>query len=284
MQQGFKKPHKRKLTLLMAMLAVLTVFLAACSNKPITEHSTGIWDGLVILNFSRAIIWLANFFGNSYGMGIIAFTLIIRIIILPLMIYQSKTMLKTQELQPELKKLQQKYPGKDNESRMQMQKEQQKLYAQAGVNPFAGCLPIAVQMPILIALYQAIWRTQELRTGDFLWLKLGSQDPYFILPILAAAFTLISSWLAMASSPEQNGMTKAMTFGMPLIIFGTALTVPSALSLYWVVSNAFQVVQTWFIQNPFKINAARAAKKSAEKTRQRKIDKAKRVSTKGRKK
>ncbi|MGU9560649.1 membrane protein insertase YidC, partial [Lactiplantibacillus pentosus] len=70
-----------------------------------------------------------------------------------------------------------------------MQEEQKKLYAEAGVNPVAGCLPLLVQMPVLIALYQAIFRSQELKTGSFLWMQLGDKDPYFILPVLAALFT-----------------------------------------------------------------------------------------------
>lgn len=271
-----KKRSQQKLGLLMAMVAGLTVFLAACSNKPITEHSTGIWDGGIILNFSRAIIGLSNMFGHNYAFGIIAFTVIIRIIILPLMILQSKSMLKMQELQPQMKALQAKYPGRDNESRLAMQRETQAMYKEAGVNPFASFLPILVQMPILIALYQAIFRTEELRTGHFLWLQLGHSDPFLVLPILAALFTLGSSWLAMASAPEQTGVTKIMTFAMPAMIFFIALSLPSALSLYWVASNAFQMVQTWFIQNPFKINAARAEKKAAEKARQRKLAKARR--------
>lgn len=275
-----KKRLLKKPVLLATMLLIATLFLTACSNKPITEKSTGLWDGGVILNFSRAIIGLSNWLGHNYAFGIIAFTIIIRIVILPLMIYQSKSMLKMQDLQPKMKALQAKYPGRDTDSRMAMQKETQVLYKEAGVNPFAGFLPLLIQMPILIALYQAIYRTNELRGGHFLWLQLGQQDPYFVLPLLAALFTLGSSWLAMASAPEQTGVTKMMTFSMPVIIFFMAASLPSALSLYWVASNAFQMVQTWFIQNPFKINQKRAEKKAKEKAHQRKLQKARRNATK----
>lgn len=85
-----------------------------------------------------------------------------------------------------------------------LREEQQKLYSEAGVNPVAGCLPLLVQLPILWALYQAIWRTNVLKTGQFLWLKLGVKDPYFVLPILAALFTFISTWLSMKSQPEKK--------------------------------------------------------------------------------
>ena len=83
----------------------LAVFLAACSNSPITSHSTGFWDHYIIYNCSRFIIWLSNNFGG-YGMGIIIFTIIVRIIILPLMVYQTKMSVKMQELTPQLKEIQ----------------------------------------------------------------------------------------------------------------------------------------------------------------------------------
>ncbi|CAI2674273.1 Membrane protein insertase MisCA [Apilactobacillus kunkeei] len=262
----------------------LVFFLTACSNKPITSHSTGLWDGVIVLNFSRAIIWLAKFFGSNYGMGIVAFTIIVRIIILPLMIYQTKSMKKTQELQPKLKELQKKYSSKDTETVKLLREEQQKLYAEAGVNPVAGCLPLLVQLPILWALYQAIWRTDILKSGHFLWLQLGHKDPYFIMPVLAAVFTFISSWLAMKSQPEQNGMTKGMMFGMPVIIFFMALNIPAAISIYWVVTNAFQAIQTLFIQNPWKIQREREEKLRAEKQHKRNVEKAIRKAKKSRRK
>lgn len=258
------------------MLAVLALVLvlSGCSNTPITDKSTGFWDGLIILNFSRAIIWLAHLFGHSYGLGIIAFTLIIRIIILPLMIFQTRSMVAMQEIQPQMKALQKQYSSRDMETQQKLQSEMKKLYSQYGVHPMASMLPLLVQMPVLIALYQAIWRTPALKTGSFLWLQLGSKDLYYILPILAALFTFASSWLSMKSQPEQNGMTTSMTYLMPVIILITAINVPSALSLYWVISNAFQVGQTLLLQNPFKINREREEKKKKERDRKRDLEKA----------
>ncbi|WP_416588451.1 membrane protein insertase YidC [Lactiplantibacillus plantarum] len=263
----------RKILAMLAVLAIVLV-LSGCSNTPITDKSTGFWDGLIILNFSRAIIWLSSLFGHSYGLGIIVFTLIIRIIILPLMIFQTRNMVAMQEVQPQMKALQKKYSSRDMETQQKLQAEMKKLYAKHGVHPMASMLPLLVQLPILIALYQAIWRTQALKTGSFLWLQLGSKDPYYVLPILAAIFTFASSWLAMKSQPEQNGMTTSMTYLMPVIILITAINVASALSLYWVISNAFQVGQTLLLQNPFKINREREAKKQAERDRKRTLEKA----------
>lgn len=266
---------KVKRVLSLAAIGSLTLFLAACSNKPVTSHSTGLWDHYIVYNFSRFVIWLSNNCGG-YGMGIIIFTIIIRVLLLPLMFYQTKSMLKTQELAPKLKAIQKKYSSRDRESMVKMQEETSKLYKEAGVNPWASMLPMIIQLPIMWALYQAIWRTPELRHGTFLWLQLGHTDPYYILPILAALFTFLSSWLSMASMPERNAMTSAMTWFMPIMVFFMALGFSSAITLYWVVSNAFQVVQTLLLQNPFKIRREREAKEKQAKAKKRKLEKAKR--------
>lgn len=278
------KKGKKALALFGALSLVLV--LSACSTDPVTSSSTGFWDHYIIWNFVRAIKALSHFFGNSYGWGIVIFTIIVRIIILPLMFYQMKSSRKTMDLQPQLKALQAKYPDRDQDSMRAMQEEQRKLYAEAGVNPVAGCLPLLVQMPVLIALYQAIFRAQELKTGSFLWMQLGDKDPYFILPILAAFFTFATSKLTTMSQPDtgQKGMMAAMTYGMPLMIFVTALSVPSALSLYWVITNAFSVGQTLLINNPYKINRERAEKEQSIKDHERNLKKAKKKALKNRNK
>ncbi len=271
--------RKSRRRLALTMIAAASLFLAACGKKPITSSSTGFWDHTILYNLSQFIIWLSHVFGG-YGMGIIMITLIIRILILPLMIYQTRSMRRMQEIQPQLSALQKKYKSRDTATQQKLQEETRKLYAEVGYNPVSGCLPLIVQMPIIWALYQAIYRTAALKTGTFLWMKLGDRDPYFILPILAAIFTFISSWLSVKSQPESNSMNAVMVWGMPVIIFFTAVSVPTALSLYWVISNAFQAGQTLLIQNPWKINREReereTAKKDQAKARERAIKKARR--------
>ena len=275
-----KKRAKKALSL--TGVGLLALVLAACSNKPVTSSSTGFWDHYIIYNGSQLILWMAKHFGG-YGMAIIIFTIIIRILILPLMHYQTKSMLKMQELQPQLKALQKKYPGRDRTSMQEMQAAQQKLYKEAGVNPFASMLPLLVQLQIMWALYQVIWRTPELKAGSFLWLQLGQTDPYFVLPILAALFTFISSWLSMASMPEKNAMSTAMTWVMPIMIFVMALNFTAAITLYWVVTNAFQVLQTLLLQNPFKIRRERAEKQRQERQRKNRLAHAKKNAYRGKK-
>jgi YidC/Oxa1 family membrane protein insertase len=263
------KKRNKKLTLA-AGLTGLVLLLSACGTSEVTSSSTGIWDKIIYF-FGVAIQGLS--FGNM-GIGIIIFTLIIRVILLPLMHFQTKSMRKTQELQPKIKALQAKYPGKDTESRQLLQQETQRLYGENNVNPYIGCLPLVVQMPILMALYQAISRVPELKEGQFLWLHLNSADPYFILPILAAVFTFGSTYLANMSQLEANPTTKIMNIAMPVMILVMAINISSGISLYWAVSNAFQVVQTLLINNPFKIRREREEAAQHEKDRERALQKA----------
>lgn len=266
--------NKRKRLLLLLGTVLLAVVLVGCGTSPITEQSTGIWDRYIILNFSRVIIWFSNLFGGSYGIGIIIFTLIIRLILLPIMHRQTKSTQKMAELQPQLKELQTKYASKDTDTQNKLKEETSKLYAEAGVNPVAGCLPLLIQMPVLIAMYQAISRTDVLKTGNFLWMNLGEPDHYFILPILAAALTYGTTKLSSMSQAESNPTTTSMMYIMPALILFMGITLPSALSLYWVVGNAFSVAQTLLLNNPFKIKKEREEKIRVERERQRALEKA----------
>lgn len=258
------------------ILFSVALVLSACgnSNDVITSESTGIWDRYVIYNLSQFIIWLSNLFGGNYAIGIIVFTILIRLLLLPLNKMQMKSQRDMQELQPELERLKAKYPNRDKESMRLMQEEQQQLMESRGVNQFAGCLPIAVQLPVMMALYQSIVRTEALRQGHFLWTNLGQMDPYFILPIVAAGLTLANSYFTMMSSPNQNSQMKTMLYVAPLMILFISLGLPSAVTLYWVVSNAITLIQTFMFNNPYKIIAERKAKQQAEKDRQRALNKA----------
>jgi membrane protein insertase, YidC/Oxa1 family, C-terminal domain len=217
-----------------ALLLSVVLVLAGCSNlnEPITSQSTGFWDHYVIYSFSRFILWLASLVGNSYGWAIIIFTLIIRVILLPLNWFQIRSMNKQMKIQPQMQALQKKYSAKDVDTQQKLREETQKLYSEAGVNPVAGCLPLVVQLPVMFALYQAIYKTTQLREGSFLWMQLGKADPYYIMAILAAVFTFLSTYISSYSQPTQNATTKIMTWVMPIFIFVPALTFPSAITIY----------------------------------------------------
>lgn len=258
-----------KRLLLLVGMAMLLVVLTGCGTGQITAHSTGIWDRYIVYNFARCISFLS--FGGTPAIGIILFTLIIRVLLLPLMHYQTKQTRKMQDIQPELKKLQQQYSSRDPETQRQLQEETQRLYAEYDVNPMAGCLPLLIQMPILMALWQALARVQSLTNGHFLWMDLSQPDPYFILPILAAVFTYISSKLASMSQIESNMSMTIMNIAMPVMILFMGINLASGLSLYWVVSNAFQVGQTLLLNNPFKIRREREEKAREERRLQSKL-------------
>lgn len=276
-----KKSTKR----LLAALALVTVFalvLSGCATQttqkptPISHNSSNWWDAWVVYYLSQFVLWIAKVCGGSYGWAIIIFTVIIRVILLPLNAVQINSTRKMQEIQPELKALQEKYSSKDLETRNKLNEETQKLYKEAGVNPYAGCLPMVIQLPVMWALYQAIWRTPELQNGKFLWMDLGKPDPYYILPILAAVFTFLSSYIATLSVPKssQTTMTKVMSYAMAIMVGIWAIVFQSAISLYWVISNLFQVGQTLVLQNPFKYRKGQKAKEEAERERQRKMRRA----------
>lgn len=281
----FGKRHKKLLS--GVFLLGIVIFLTACSNKPISSSSTGFWDRYIVYNFSLLIIWLSKVFGGNYGVGIIVFTFLINVIIAPLRIWQARMTNKQMELQPEIDALRKKYPGSDMESRQAIQEETQKIYSAHHVNPVAGCLPLLVQLPFMFALAQAIYRTPALHQGTFLWMKLSQPDQYFILPILAAVFTLASTWLTSYAQTTIPTSSKVMMFVMPLFVFFSAMGLASAISIYWVASNLFTVIQTLLFQNPFQIRAQRREKELKKKRLARELAKAQRGSSKsgkGRKK
>ena len=187
---------------------------------------------------------------DNYGWAIIVVTILIRIVILPLMIKQTKNARAMQELQPEIEKLREKYSAKDQRTQQKLQQEMMALFQERGINPLAGCLPILIQMPILIALYHAIMRTEEISGHTFLWLALDAPDPYYILPIIAGITTFIQQKMMMVSSMADNPQMQVMLYTMPIMIFIFAIFFPAALTLYWVVGNIFMIAQTYFITGP----------------------------------
>nr|WP_218841898.1 YidC/Oxa1 family membrane protein insertase [Lacticaseibacillus absianus] len=255
-------------------LLTLTVVLTACGTSTVTESSTGFWDRYIVYNAAQFIQWLAKISGGNKGVGIILFTLLVRILIFPLSYISIKSMTKQQEIAPEMKALQQKYSSKDSETQAKLRDEIQKLNAENGVNPMMGCLPMVIQMPFLFALYQAIYRTPALKVGTFLWMNLGQPDPYWIMPILAALFTAATTLMSTLAQPTRTSMNWIMVAISPIMILFMAFTFPSALAIYWVVTNAFSLAQTFMLQNPFKLRRQREAKKQAERDRQRAVRKA----------
>jgi YidC/Oxa1 family membrane protein insertase len=177
-----------------------------------------------------------TYLGN-WGYAIIGLTFVVRLIIWPLTIKQNRSLKRMQEIQPQLKKLQEKY--KNNPEKLN--KEMLALYQKHGVNPMGGCLPLLLQFPILIALFRVLQTMEYTGGGGFIrgWINdLSVPDPYYILPVLAAVTTYVTQ-KQVATDPKQAQM---MMF-MPLLIGWFATRFPAGLALYWVASNIFGIIQ-----------------------------------------
>lgn len=255
-----------------SFIGVISLFflLAGCSQvyQPITPESAGVWNHYIVYPLSWFLIKVADLFGGPYryGLSIIVVTILIRLLILPLMIKQTKSSKAMQALQPEMQKLKEKYSSKDQKTQQKLQQETMALFQKNGVNPMAGCFPLIIQMPILYGFYNAISRTAVLKTGSFLWFDLGHRDPYFILPIIAGVTTYIQQKMMMGGTAQQNPQMAMMTWMMPIMIVVFAFNFPAALSLYWVVGNIFMIVQTYFIKGPdLKVNSVAGKAGGAKK-------------------
>lgn len=211
---------------------------------------TALWNAAIVNPLTEGLRYLYFLFG-SYGIAIIAFTIITRLILLPLSLQQIRSSKAMQELQPKLQALQKKY-AKDKEA---LSRETMKLYREHGVNPLSGCLPMLIQLPIWIGLYSALInlsRTQEFAVS-FLWIENLAKVPDmtkpldWILPIL----TVASQWIVQkmmtppTQDPQQQAMSSMMMF-MPIMFGFFAFQVPAGLVLYWVASNLFSIVQQYF--------------------------------------
>ncbi|MFN0072120.1 MAG: YidC/Oxa1 family membrane protein insertase [Chloroflexota bacterium] len=208
-----------------------------------------IWNGIIVDPLIGGLKFLAVL-TNSGGLAIILFTIAIRMVMLPLSIYQMKSQKAMTAVQPLVKEAQKKF-GNDRE---RMTQETMRIYKEHGVNPASGCLPLLLQMPIFIGLYSALLTLSGVDHGDdqfreaFLWLpSLGAEDPIYVMPILTGITQLVlQRMMTMPSTdPQQQMMNRMMTF-MPLVFLGVTFSLPSGLVMYWVVSNVVSMIQQYF--------------------------------------
>ena len=183
--------------------------------------------------------------GLSYVLAITLLTIIIRGCLLPFNIKSARSNQKMQEIQPEVKKLQEKYKNDPQKSQMELMK----LYKEKNVSMTGGCLPALLPLPILMALYYT-FNNMDI-TGSFLWIpNLGKADPLFILPILAGLSTFIPSYLMSKASPPaaEGGMNMMpMNIGMSIFMGFMALNFKSILVIYWILGGVIQLATTYFI-------------------------------------
>lgn len=224
-------------------------FLWDLGMKDVMEF--GMWRWLCY-----PLVWVLNFFNNlipNYGIAIILLTILVRLLFWPLTHKSTVGMKKMQELQPKMKEIQAKF--KDNPQRLQQ--ETWALYREAKVNPMSSCLPMLIQIPVFIALFNVLRSAVELRYAPFLWIgDLSEPEGLFaswfpfgglnILPILMAVSTGLQS--AFTPSTGDKNQQKMMMIFMPLMMLFMFYSFPSALSLYWFLSNLFSIVQMWIIR------------------------------------
>ena len=232
-----------------------------------------VWN-LFISLFVNVLIWIYDVVGHNFGLAIILFTILIRIVTWPLNAQQMKGASAMQALQndKEWQAIQKKY-AKDREKLAQ---EQMRVYREKGINPFSSCLPTLIQFPIIIALYQSITRALASTPLDllklsrsislpnvsdliplnskFLWMDLGRPESVailgFALPTLAlvvAITTYIQAKLTMPATAnpgdQSAAMSGMMTIYMPLLLGYFAITFASGLSVYFITSNILGIVQ-----------------------------------------
>ena len=205
--------------------------------------------------FCKLLVPTLNFFNRlipNYGIAIILLTFLVRIIFWPLTHKSTVSMKKMQDLQPKLKALQKEF--KDNPQKMQQ--ETWALYRENKVNPLSSCLPMLIQIPVFIALFTVLRSAVELRYAPFLWIADLSEPenllagilpiPLNILPILMAATMALQSALTPSTGDPQQ--QKMMMIMMPIMMLFMFYSFPSALSLYWTVSQVLSIVQMLMIR------------------------------------
>ena len=216
--------------------------LAGVDQDLVRAIDFGIFAWLVV-PLLRALKWVNGYIGN-YGWSIIALTVLINLAMFPLRHKSVVSMRKMQELQPEVKAIQDRYAKlkMSDPARQKMNVELMNLYRERGVNPASGCVPMLLTLPVLFAFYSMLSVAIELRGAPFVgWIKdLSVHDPWFVTPILMGATQFVQQKMTPATGdPAQQRM---MLF-MPLIFMTMFIWAPSGLVLYWTASNLWAIGQ-----------------------------------------
>ena len=189
---------------------------------------------------TNSLIFINSFVGN-YGVSIIIFTIIIKLLMYPITAKQTKSMKDMQKIQPELKKVQEEY--KDDKEKQQ--KETMKLYSEHGVNPAASCLPMILTMIIIFPLFRSI---QGLDVGEttFLWIQnLGEPDAALV--IINALGMAGQTYLQTKLSGTNSGQNSMIMWIMPIMILFMGFTLPAGVLIYWFTQSVLTAVQQYLI-------------------------------------
>ena len=237
--------------------------LNSCSKMKIYEKKA--YDGLWVQLFVRPLAWIIIKVGklvNNYGISVMLIGLLIRLILLPFSAKTAKQSQAMKELQPKLQRIEKKYAGKDDqESLMKKSQETMMIYKEANVNPMSSCLVSFIQLPLFFAFLEAINRVPAIFENDLWVFQLGTTPMfgithgnywYILLIVLIVLFTALTFMLSMGSmnsgNPEQEKQQKYMMLFMIVFIGIASVQLPAAIGLYWIVTNAFGVIQTAIIK------------------------------------
>ena len=227
-----------------------------------------IWNLIIMQPVINVLIVLSHSLFGSFGLALIALTIVVMGLMYPLTVKQLRASKAMQALQPKLAELQKKYA----KNKQKLAQEQMRLYKESGMSP-AGCIvPMLVQMPIWIALYQAIIRLLAVTPEDFLglsqylypwpvvysalplenkflWLNLATPDRLLVLTILVGGTMWLQQKMTMLPSadPQQQAQSRMMLWMMPLMFAFITLSFPSGLALFWVTSSAIRIVMQYFV-------------------------------------
>lgn len=203
--------------------------------------------------FVTPLLWLLKQFHAAipnWGVAIILATVVIKIVLFPLTWKQLVSMKKMSALQPKIEAIRLKWTPKlktDPQARVKMNEETMGLYRAEKVNPAGGCLPLLLQMPILIAFYNLLSHAIDLRHAPFaLWIQdLSAKDPYYVTPILMT----LTMWLQQQMMPATGDATTRRVMGFLPLVFGFMFKdMPSGLVLYWLVQNVLSIVQQLLLE------------------------------------
>ena len=223
----------------------------------------------LLLAILGGVHWLLEWSGSwSWGWAIVLLTCLIKVVTWPLTSIQMKAAKKMQKFAKPMQDIREKY----KDSPEKMQKELMKLYTENKINPFAGCLPILIQMPIFFGLYTAFQTTVELRLHSFLWIHdLSAPDTIFhiggfpvnLLPVLMG----LSMWqsMRMTPNPSADGSQKTIFLMMTLLFPVICYPMPAALTLYMTIQNLLTILQTWLTkEEPDNVFVDKPAPKKAK--------------------
>lgn len=229
--------------LLMSLLLVLT----GCQS---VENKEGFFYSFFVKPMDWALNTLGGVFNDSFGLAIIAITLIIRLILMPSMLKtyrtQSAMKVKMDKVRPMMEDIQARMKAAETqEDKMAIQQEMMALYREHNINPLnMGCLPMLVQMPIVMGLYFAILYSDEIKSHTFLWFNLGTPD--ILMTVIAGVVYFVQARVSLSTVPEaQKNQMKFMIYISPIMIVIISFSSMAALPLYWAVGGLFLIVQTY---------------------------------------